>query len=622
MSFAQPWALLFFALFIPTILLYLLKQRRRRVEVSTLMFWDKILRDEQTVTSLTRLKKLLSLLLQLLFITLLTLAAARPALSGKLTGARRIVLLLDNSASMLVQEGDRTRFDLARQKALGVVRGLSIGDSMMIVAVAAEADIIHPFTDSKKELQEAIEKLQPTHGGTDFKKAIQLVEQLSPDDRETHVYLVTDGAFDPVEANPPPKTRFAYLRIGSKADNVGISAFSVRPLPSSPRDFQVHIEITNDGMADRRVPVELRIGGRLADAFEFNVPAGKSLTRTLRQFSAQGGEIEAVADVKDNFPLDNHAYATLPRPQPIRVRLVTPEDLFLQYALSSDEDVELVVVKPDKFTESSAFAVTVFHGWRPAKAPLGNSIFIGDWPDDLGLKKRGEISKPLFTEWQRDHPVNRHLALQNVAIDKAVGVESGALFQKLASSFNDPLVLLKEAPGQNVLVVAFDTSTTDLPLRVAFPIMVANAIRYLNGTDTSERWVNPPMGALLTRSEVAKHAAVTVGETNQTLRAVLAPDGRRILLDNDRTLLPVTRAGFYRGETASGRTNALFAANLSSARECHIKPSDSLPLRSKQPIAELKTGFRLGFEPWIILAFLAAALSVVEWVLYHRRVIE
>ena len=68
MTFAQPWFLLGFALFAPVILLYLLKQRRRRVEVSTLMFWDKILRDEQTVTSLTRLKKLLSLLLQLLFI--------------------------------------------------------------------------------------------------------------------------------------------------------------------------------------------------------------------------------------------------------------------------------------------------------------------------------------------------------------------------------------------------------------------------------------------------------------------------------------------------------------------------------------------------------------------------
>src|SRR6185436_9928431 len=127
MTFAQPWFLLGFALFAPIILLYLLKQRRRRMEVSTLMFWDKILRDEQTVTSLTRLKKLLSLLLQLLFVALLTLAAARPSLSGKLTGARRIVLLLDTSASMLVEEGVaatvRSRASDSRQ---GTTRDLKV----------------------------------------------------------------------------------------------------------------------------------------------------------------------------------------------------------------------------------------------------------------------------------------------------------------------------------------------------------------------------------------------------------------------------------------------------------------------------------------------------------------
>jgi hypothetical protein len=619
MTFAQPLALLGFLLFLPVILLYLLKQRRRRIEVSTLMFWDKILRDEQTVTSLTRLKKLLSLLLQLLFIALLTLAAARPALSGKLTGARRIVLLLDSSASMLVQEGRQTRFDLARAKAHHVVRGMSLGDSLMLVTVAAEADIVYPFTDNKKDLHDALDRLHPTHGGTEFKKGLQLVEQLPPDDRETHVYLITDGAFAPIDIHPPPKTRFAYLRIGTKSDNVGLSAFSVRPLPSSPRDFQIHLEITNDSEKDRRVPVELRIGGRLADAFEFDVPPGKSVTRTLRQFSAHGGEIEAFADVPDNFPLDNHAYATLPRPRPIRVRLVTPENPFLQSALATDEDVELEMIKPDKFTELSDHAVTIFSGWRPPRTPAGNAIFIGDWPEDLGLKKRGELTKPFFTEWQRDHPVNRHLALQNVAIEKAIGVEPNASFQSLAASFNEPLILLRETPQQKALVIAFDTSTTDLPLRIAFPIMVANAIRYFAGQDNTERWVNPPLGALLTSTEVRKLSST---DSNAVLRAILAPDGTRTPLDAVGALVPVSRAGFYRAETSGGETNVLFAANLSDARECRITPSETLPLRSQQPLAEIKQGFRLGFEPWVLLAFLAALLTMTEWVLFHRRVIE
>ena len=151
MNFATPIALSFLGLFLPVILLYLLKQRRRRMEVSTLMFWDKILRDEQTVTSMSKLKKLLSLLLQLIFIALLAFAVARPLLSGKLTGARRIVLLIDTSASMLVREGSKTRFDLAREKALDVVQGMSIGDSLMVASFASELDLVHPFSDSKRD---------------------------------------------------------------------------------------------------------------------------------------------------------------------------------------------------------------------------------------------------------------------------------------------------------------------------------------------------------------------------------------------------------------------------------------------------------------------------------------
>ncbi len=69
MSFLTPLAFLGFLLFIPVILLYLLKQRRRRIVVSTLLFWDEILRDEHSVASITKLRKILSLLLQLLVLS-------------------------------------------------------------------------------------------------------------------------------------------------------------------------------------------------------------------------------------------------------------------------------------------------------------------------------------------------------------------------------------------------------------------------------------------------------------------------------------------------------------------------------------------------------------------------
>src|SRR4029077_9835649 len=140
-------------------------------------------------------------------------------------------------------------------------------------------------------------------------------------------------------------------------------------------------------------------------------------------------------------------------PNPIKVRLVTPESVFLERALATDDEVLLATMKPEATSAQSDAVVTTFSGCKPGVTPLGNSIFIGDWPDDLGLKKRGDVAKPLFTEWQRDHPVNRHLALQNVGIEKRASVEPDASWQKLAANFSDPLVLLREDADRKVLVV-------------------------------------------------------------------------------------------------------------------------------------------------------------------------
>ncbi len=621
MTFALPTALLFFGLFVPVILLYLLKQRRRRVEVSTLMFWDKILRDEQTVTSLTRLKKLLSLLLQLIFIALLTLALARPLFSGKWTGARRIVILVDASASMLVQESSGTRFELAHKKAADVVRGMSFGDTAMLVAVGAEPEIAHPFSDSRKDLKDALDKIKPTHGEADFSKAMRLLDELPADERQTHVYLVSDGAFSPVSAPVSTNLHYAFLKVGEASENVGITAFQVRPLPASPRDFQVHIEVANETDKEQKVPLELRIAGKLADAYELTIPSGGVVNRTLRQYSADGGEVEAIIESRDAFQLDNHAYAMLPPPRKTKVALVDTNDLFLERALATDEGVDLTVLGGDDFPrKTNKFDVVVFTRWAPEKTPEGNSIFVATWPSDLGLPPKGALEKPLFTDWDREHPINRHLALQNVSIEKGVAVEKASGFIPLASSFNDPLVLLKESEKQKVLVVTFDPGNSDLPLRIAFPIMIANAIRYLGGLEHGERWQNPPLGSILSARDLDKFNPI---ETESMPDTVIEPGEKRIPLNVTEPLVAVHYAGFYRGLSGTNEI-PLFAANLSSRTESKIKPAEKLPLKAtgNAPLAEIKGGFRLGSEPWFFLVLVAMMLSTVEWGLFHRRVIE
>ncbi len=50
MNFLSPAALFLFGIAAPIIALYILKLRRRREPVSTLMFWEQILREKQTIS--------------------------------------------------------------------------------------------------------------------------------------------------------------------------------------------------------------------------------------------------------------------------------------------------------------------------------------------------------------------------------------------------------------------------------------------------------------------------------------------------------------------------------------------------------------------------------------------
>ena len=612
--------LAFLGLFIPVIALYLLKQRRRRVQVPTLLFWDKILKDEQTVTSLTRLKKLLSLLLQLLFILLLTFALARPLLSDGLTGARRIVLLLDTSASMLVQESEGTRFSEAKQQAYDVVKGMAQGDTMMLVSMNHEADIVRPFTNSKRDLEAAIESLQPIHTGTDFEAALELLHHLDPSEQDTHVYIITDGAFEAIEYDPDESFEFAYLKVGESSDNVGITAFQVRPLPDSPRDFQIHLEVTNETDQTVIAPLELRINGALTDAYELTLPPNEQVTRLIRQYSADGGTVEVIVDHPDSFTIDNRAFGLLAPPAPIKVQLVITGNLFLESALLTDRNVELEVAGPLEVKPTENFDVTIFTSSPPEKTPNGNSVFINQWPTDLGITRTGELESPLITDWDREHPINRHLLLQNIAINSAHQLVLPDNFEAIVSSFDHALIALQETDSRKVMIVAFDPLATDLPLRVAFPIMIANAVRHLQGNSEQDAWMNPRIGHGFSRDELA--ALKPGDDSGIAIDQVKLPNGSLQSLSKPGSLLQADQVGLYWTDSDTVPAQPLFAVNLDSVSESQISGSPTLPIESKSKINEITNGFRLGYEPWFFVALLATVLSISEWFLFHRRLIE
>src|SRR5262245_13915204 len=106
------------------IALYFLKLRRRPVQVPSTLLWRRSLEDLHVNSLFQRLRRNLLLFLQLLAIFLAMLALAGPRIMGSATRGQRLILAIDNSASMGATDVAPSRLGRAKAEARKVVEAM------------------------------------------------------------------------------------------------------------------------------------------------------------------------------------------------------------------------------------------------------------------------------------------------------------------------------------------------------------------------------------------------------------------------------------------------------------------------------------------------------------------
>ena len=134
MTFLLPIGLLALLSLPVIVILHLLRERRRRQAVPSLLHWMNVPRRREG-ERIRRLPLTLLLLLHLLVAALLGLALSRPQLIGAPIGiARHTAIVLDTSTSMAARDGSGTRFAEAQERAQALLRELRAGDHAAIIA--------------------------------------------------------------------------------------------------------------------------------------------------------------------------------------------------------------------------------------------------------------------------------------------------------------------------------------------------------------------------------------------------------------------------------------------------------------------------------------------------------
>jgi von Willebrand factor type A domain/Aerotolerance regulator N-terminal len=480
MNFAVPTALAWAALALPLVALYILKVRLRRAPVSTTLFWRQIFDEKKPRSIWQRLRHLISLLVQILLLLLLVFALAEPFFPWEVLQARRLILIVDNSASMLATDAAPTRLAVARDIGFGIISRLRTRDEMALLCAGAPPRVVCGLTGHQRTLRQALQAVAPTGGPTRMAEAVELARRLIGDHPRGQIVLLSDGCFRDSESLLAAED-VSLQRVGERTANVGITQFQVRRSLVAPLGYEILVEVSNASDNEAECRLELDLDERPVDVVPLKLAPEQRWRQTFEKTSAEGGRLTGRLKHADALSLDNEAVAILAPPQRQRVLLVTAGNRFLQQALQANACVDLTVASaaPEQL---EADTVVVFHRQTPQTLPAGN-VLVVDPANATELWELGQpLVNPLVTEQARDSPLMRHVRLDNVLMPQARQLRMTAKAQVLAGALSgDPLYCACESPRGKVLVLTVNLDEGDLTFRTAFPILVTNALTWFAG---------------------------------------------------------------------------------------------------------------------------------------------
>jgi hypothetical protein len=618
MNLANPMGLIWASLAIPIVIFYILKIRLRRVPVSTILFWRQIFEEKKPRSLWQRLRHLISLLVQLAFLALLVGALAQPFFAWEIDAARRVVLVIDNSASMNATDVEPSR--LARAKELGqrVIDGLRARDEMAIIAAGTQPQVICGLTGHQRTLHEQLAAVPASDGPTRLAESVALAGRLVNDDKgeQKHVQVIvlTDGCAKDF-ADITKMDHVQIVGVGQHTGNAGITAFQARRSLLDPIGYEILAEVVNYSDEEVECRFEIDLNGDPIEVVPLKLAANEKWSKVLEKTSAEGGLLTARINRDDALAADNRAVALLPHREYQPVTLVSASgDLFIEKVLEAHALVRLSVVRKPP-AKVPAGTVMVYHHQVPNPLPTGPALVI-DPEGSCDLWEIGDkVQNPLVTKQDRDSPLMAHIRLDNVLMPEARKLTFTAAAGKpqilAAALTGEPLLVALDRPEGKVVILTVNLDKGDLPLRTAFPILATNTLSWFAGG----------RGELREALATGSITEVTLPQTSDSQYLLRGPDGqtRKLPPGVTRTTVgPLDQCGVWSivADTPGAAPVQEIACNLANREESDLRPPEVLPSLGEEPARTL--GFA-GRPIWFYLLAAAWLLIGLEWYLYQRR---
>ncbi len=614
MHFLAPLGFLF-GLTIPVVVVFYLLKRKRVVKlVSSTLLWQKYLAETQASAPFQKLRKNWLLILQIILLALVVFALSRPYFATKARPSALRVVILDTSASMQATDESPSRFEKARAEALKWVDSLAGEDQMVVLQAGANTEVKQSATSEKAALRRALQACICSDGPTRLVPALKMAESLVRDlDPKTNpeIHLFSDGAVPELNEFENKALPLVYHKVGHSDNNIGITALDVRANPEDASQRAVYASIGNFSTNSQQSDLELLLDNTLVETRPITIPAGETSPQVFLAKQSHDGVFTMRLTVKDDLAVDNEASIVSLLPKPIKVLLVTRGNRLLEKALRSVPSVVLAT-STDLTDPAADFDFVVLDDVSPIVWPKGNVLAIHvmntNWVPDVK-----NLEEPKLVDWKSNHPLLRYAGFDNVQVVQSLTAKAPSWAVSILEAPEAPLILAGDLGRQRIIWIGFDILESNWPLRVSFPIFIANAVDWLNPA-------NARSGQLLVKAgdpfrlglaEPVTSAQVTM-PNGQTKTIPVDPKANEFVFGD------TYREGIYR--LRIGTNDTAFCVDLLDAAESNIKPRDEVQLGKYTKISAT-TNKRTNMELWRTIAAIGFIMLLVEWWYYHRRTV-
>lgn len=590
MNFINPWG--FLALIgIPVIvLMYILKQKFKKHEVSSMMLWKKVLEQSEGQKWRQKLRRNLLMFFQLIAVALTAFALANPFI---LAQAQRqdYVLVLDASFSMQATDESPTRFEKAREDMNQLIDNTPNNTLFSVVVLDDSPSVLVNKSTEKTVVKNSLMNIQPKSTGTDEEALTSLLKVLEGD-IGANVYIFTDKNID-TGINGVNTVVYGEsdnncaIKLVSQTDGLVLVQAECYSNEESTRT----IALFGDGVIIDTAEVNFTQKGESRDVvFDLHGDIPKTITAKIL--------------TEDILEGDNSYNLAMSAGSSKKALLISGGNLFLEKAVSLISGIDLYKKSVDEIEGLSGYDIYIFDGFMPQQLPTDGQLWILDPPEENGF------IETKATSGVTDIEVNNNLLSQNAegmdfAVSQAKVVAVPSWGEKIISGDQGALVVAGELNGQKVCVFSFDLHNSQLPLQKEFPIMVYNIMNYF-----------VPESAVGTE-QIFSGSRINLNILPKSVEfTVIFPDGSEVMLKDGENYLDNTyQTGVYTLRQNLNDTSvyeSYFAVNPVTQGESEMEKAASVEGETTKT-KDIKTGKSIKNAIILLLLIVLGAEWWVNW---------